>query len=83
LEYYLSNFENFLQPIEVELAKSEVTLESLEKRVDRPTKRLIKQILTQINDYQRTRPKNKVLLQRIHTQMKKAIEKVKDLLRNR
>ncbi len=83
LENYLRDFENSLQSIDVELAKSEATLEALQKKVDRPTRTLIKGILEEVSKYRQTRRKSIDQLRKIYVEMLKITDKVKDLQEER
>jgi len=83
LENYLRDFGNSLQSIDVELAKSEATLEALQKRVDRPTRTLIKGILEEVSKYRQTRRKSIDQLRKIYVEMSKITYKVRDLQEER
>ena len=83
LANYLRDFENSLQPIDEELAKSEATLEALQKQVDRPTRILIKRILEKINKYKQTRRKNSDEFWKIYIEMLKITAKVEHLQEER
>jgi len=80
---YSRDFENSLQSIDVELAKSEATLEALQKKVDRPTRTLIKGILEKISKYKQTRRKNSDEFWKIYVEMSKVTAKVRDLQEER
>jgi hypothetical protein len=80
---YLKDFQNSSQPIEVELARSEATLELLKKMVDHDTKRSIEQVLTQIGRFRQTRPTSRYQLGKIHADMSKLADQVKDLQEER
>jgi len=80
---YSRDFEDSLQSIDVELAKSEATLEALQKKVDRPIRTLIKGILEEIRKYKTTRRENIDQLRKIYVEMSKVTDKVKDLQEER
>ena len=83
LNSYHQEFENSLQLIDEELAKSEASLEALQKKVDRPTRTLIKGILEKISKYKQTRRKNSDEFWKIYVEMSKVTAKVRDLQEER
>jgi hypothetical protein len=79
LENYLQAFENSsMSVVKAELARSEATLELLQKMVDRPTQQLIEHVLQEVVSYRRTANPTKSQLSRVYANMSKVTDKVTD-----
>ena len=78
LEEYLNDFDKSIPLISLELAKVEVVLKSLSKKLDRQSRKSVVQLLKNIRDYN-PRMKNRNRLWQIYIDLNKIIDELADL----
>ncbi len=75
---YLNDFDGSIQSIKEELAKSQIVLNSLRRKLKRPAKGSVKQALKLIDTYKKDH-KNENKLRIVYIEMLKVVEEIKDL----
>jgi hypothetical protein len=75
---YLSDFEKSIQDISVELARLEVVLNSLSRKLDRTSSETVVQLLKYLKNYDVERA-GKTGLRKIHVYVNKILDEIEDL----